>query len=61
MITTHDGKQTARIGELSFFYLLNPGPIDSNWNLMFRFASSRTGVATDTFSIVDYESVFHIV
>ena len=56
MITAHDGKHPARIRELSLFYILNPGPINSNRDIMFCFTCNRAGVAADTVAIVDYES-----
>ena len=56
MITAHDGKHPARIRELSLFYILNPGPINSNRDIMLCFTSNRAGVAADAVAIVDYES-----
>ena len=56
MITAHDGKYPARVGELPLFYILNPGPIDPNRDIMLCFTSNRAGVATNTVAIVNYES-----
>ena len=56
MITAHDGKHPARIRELSLFYILNPGPIDPDGDIMRGFAGNRAGVAADAVAIVDYES-----
>ena len=56
MITAHDGKHPARIRELSLFYILDPGPINPDGDIMLCFTSNRAGVAADTVTIVDYES-----
>ena len=56
MITAHDGKYPARIGELPLFYILDPGPLDPDRNLMLGVTSNRAGFAADAVAIVDYES-----
>ena len=56
MITAHDGKHPTRIRELPLFYILDPGPIDPDRDIMFCFTSNRAGVAADTVAIVNYES-----
>ena len=56
MITAHDGKYPARIGKLPLFYILDPGPIDPDGDIMFCFTCNRAGVAADTVAIVYYES-----
>ncbi len=56
MITAHDGKHPARIRELALFYILNPGPIDPNGDIMLCFTSNRAGVAANAVAIVYYES-----
>ena len=56
MITAHDGKYPARVRKLPLFYILNPGPIDPDGDIMLGFAGNRTGVAADTVAIVDNES-----
>ena len=61
MITAHDWKHTARVRELPLFYILNPGPIDPNRNIMLCFTSNRAGVAADAVAIVDYESKIQII
>ena len=45
MITAHNGKYPARVRELPLFYILNPGPIDPNRDIMLCFTSNRAGVA----------------
>ena len=61
MITAHDGKHPARIRELSLFYILDPGPIDPNGDIMLCFTSNRTGVAADAVAIVYYESKIQVI
>ena len=56
MITAHDGKYPARIGKLPLFYILYPGPINPNRDIMLCFTSNRAGVAADAVAIVDDES-----
>ena len=56
MITAHDGKHPARVGELPLFYILDPGPIDPDGDIMLCFTSNRAGVAADAVAIVDDES-----
>ena len=61
MITPHDGKHPARIGELPLFYILDPGPINSDRDIMLCFTSNRAGVAADTVAIVDNESKIQVI
>ena len=61
MITAHDGKHSARIRELSFFYILNPSPINPNRDIMLCFTSNRAGVAADAVAIVDNESKIQVI
>ena len=61
MITAHDGKHPARIGELPLFYILDPGPIDPDGDIMLCFTGNRAGVATDTVAIVYYESKIQVI
>ena len=61
MITAHDGKHPARVGELPLFYILDPGPIDPNRDIMLCFTSNRAGVAADAVAIVDDESKIQII
>ena len=56
MITAHDGKYPARVGKLPLFYILDPGPIDPDGDIMLCFACNRAGVAADAVAIVDYKS-----
>jgi len=56
VIAAHDGKHPARVGKLPLFYILDPGPIDPDGDIMLGFAGNRAGVAADTVAIVYYES-----
>ena len=57
MVTSHDRKHARRVGKRSFFDVLDPGSIDAYRNVVFRLASDRAGVTTNTFSVVNDESV----
>ena len=61
MITAHDGKHPARVGKLPLFYILDPGPIDPDGNIMLCFTGNCTGVATNTVAIVYYESKIQVI
>ena len=61
MITAHDGKHPARVRKLPLFYILNPGPIDPNRDIMLCFTSNRAGVAADAVAIVDNESKIQVI
>ena len=61
MITAHDGKHPARVRELPLFYILNPGPIDPNRDIMLCFTSTRAGVAANTVAVVNYESKIQVI
>ena len=61
MITAHDGKHPARIRELPLFYILDPGPIDPDGDIMLCFTSNRAGVAANTVAIVNYESKIQVI
>ena len=56
MIAAHDGKHPARVRELPFFNILDPGPIDPDRDIMLCFTGNRAGVAADAVAIVYYES-----
>ena len=56
MIAAHNGKYPARVGKLTLFYILDPGPIDPDGDIMFCFTGNRAGMAADTVAIVDNES-----
>ena len=59
MVTTVYKKIAARIGKLAFFYIFDPGTIDANGHVMFRFTRHSTGVTAYTLALIDNKSVFH--
>lgn len=59
MIATLYRKNPSGIRKIPFFYILNPGPVYSNRELMFLLASDCTSMASDAFSIIDDEAVIH--
>ena len=61
MITAHDGKYPARVGKLPLFYILDPGPIDPDGDIMLCFTSNRAGMAPDAVAIVDDESKIQVI
>ena len=61
MITAHDGKHPARVGKLPLFYILDPGPINPDRDIMLCFTSNRAGMAADAVAIVNYESKIQVI
>ena len=61
MITAHDGKYPARVGKLPLFYILDPGPIDPDGDIMLGFAGNRAGVAADARALVYGKAVAHAI
>jgi len=61
MITAHYRKQSSRIGKFAFFDVFNPRPINSDGNLMLRFACHRASVATDALAVINDESEVHFL
>jgi hypothetical protein len=59
MVAAEHGKYPARIGEGSFFDLLDPGAKNTYRHFVFAFASSRTGMTAYTFPVVNNKSIFH--
>ena len=57
VIATHDREKSPGIGKCSFFNVLHPSSIHADWDVVFRFASHRTGMATDAAAIVNDETV----
>jgi hypothetical protein len=52
-------KETAGIGELPFFYILDPGPADPERNFIFRLTGDTTSVTTNTSPVVDNKAKIH--
>ena len=61
MIATVDKKIAARVGELAFFDILDPGAIDPNRNIVFGFARYRTSMTAYALALVDDKGVFRHV
>ena len=61
MIASIDKKITARVGELAFFDVFDPGAIDANGDVVFGFAGHGAGMAADTLALVDDKGVFRHV
>ena len=59
MVTSVYKKIAARIGKLAFFNIFDPGTIDANWHVMFRFTRYGTGMTAYTLALIDNKSVFH--
>lgn len=56
VVAACDLEKPASVWESTFFCVLNPGPIYTQGNFIFRFTCSRAGVAADTFTIVNDKS-----
>ena len=59
MVATQNRKKPARIREGPLLNVFNPGPVNPNWNVVFRFAGYRTRMATYAFAVVNDEAVTH--
>jgi hypothetical protein len=59
VIAPHDRKHPGRIRPRALFNILDPGPIDTKRNIVFRLASHRAGVTADALVLVDDETVPH--
>ena len=58
MIAAIYEKITARVGELAFFDVLDPGSVNPNGDIVLCLAGDRASVAPDTFALVYHEGVF---
>jgi hypothetical protein len=58
MIASIDKKIAARVGELAFFDVFDPGAIDANRDVVFGFAGYGAGMAANTLALVDDKGVF---
>ena len=59
MIATIDEEVAARIGEFTALDILHPRTIDANRHVMFCLACHRTGMATDTLTLIDHKCILH--
>ena len=60
MIAPHHREDSSCVGKYSFFDLFYIGSVDSYRYVVFTFTGSGTRMTTDTFSVVNYKSIFHI-
>jgi hypothetical protein len=58
VITTIDKKIAARIGEFATLNVLDPGTVDPDGDIVFRFTGDGTGMTADTLALVDHKGVF---
>ena len=61
MVAAHHAEQPSRIGELAFFYVFDPGPVNADRHVVLGFAGDGARVATDAFAVVDDEAEVHLV
>jgi hypothetical protein len=59
VIATVDSEEPTSVRIDAFFDVLYPGTVHTQGNIVFRLASDRTGMAADTFAVVDEEAVIH--
>ena len=57
MVAAVDEKIAAGVGKLAFFDVLYPCTIHTDGHIVFGLARDGTGVAADTFALINYESV----
>src|SRR5262249_62096344 len=57
VVAPHNAEMPTDIGKLAFLYVFYPGPEHADRNVMLFLARHRTGMASDTAVLVDYESV----
>lgn len=57
MITSLNRKDPACIRKLTFLDVFDPGTIYANRKIMLLFAGHSTGMASDTFTVVDDEPI----
>jgi hypothetical protein len=59
VVAARDLKDAARVGKDALLDVFDPGPVDSDRNLIFGLARHGAGVTANAFAIIDYEAVFH--
>jgi len=58
VIAAIDKKIAARVGELTFFDVLDPCAIDADGHVVLGFACHGACMAANTLALVDYEGIF---
>jgi hypothetical protein len=59
MVTTGNLEEAASIGKFPFFDVFNPGPVDTERDLILRFTGYTTSMATNTSTIVNHKAIIH--
>jgi hypothetical protein len=59
VITAHDRKDPSGMWEIAFLNLLDPSSEHTDRDIVFGFAGGGTGMAANTFSVVNNKTVFH--
>jgi hypothetical protein len=59
MIAALDRENSACAGKFTLFNILDPGPIDSDRQIMLLLASNCASMTSDALPVVDDESVIH--
>ena len=61
VIASENGKESAGVRILTFFYVLDPGPKRPERHLVLGLACDGAGVTADALAMVYDEAVFHLV
>ena len=56
MVAAHHRKDPASVMKMTFFNILDPGPVDPDWHVMLRFACQRAGMTTNAVAVIYYIS-----
>ena len=59
MVAAMDRKKPPIVGEGPFFDIFHMRPVDTQSNIVLRFAGHRTGVAADAGAVINGEAVVH--
>jgi hypothetical protein len=61
MVAARDLKDAPGVGKYAFFNVFHPCSIYTHRDRVLSLARHRAGVASDAFTIIDYEAVFHLL
>jgi hypothetical protein len=59
MIAAGDLKNPSGVGKFSLLYILDPGPVYAQCDLILRFAGHGAGMAADALAVINDETIFH--
>jgi hypothetical protein len=59
VIASQDREMSPDVGKLADLHGLDPRAVDTQRNVVFRFAGGATGVAPDAFGLIDDPGVIH--